>query len=149
MSTDLIGTFNDAVNFFNTGSAKGSGAGAAWNSLEGLLDLNIIVKKVDDPKDILVPRSTVMAYLRGQTDKPIFKTTSTPTCNPLGPKSAVISGAGQYQDKAYAAFEDLAYCFILSQDSTGNWLILHVWGGLLATDGSIEGTSATLDTTAT
>jgi hypothetical protein len=142
MAATPIGTFNDAVTYFNAGSAGGAGALAAWTNLEGLLDVSLIVKKVDDPKDVLVPKSTVMAYLRGQEDTPIFTTLTPPTVTKLGLASAVISGTGQYKDSAAAPSEDLAYCFVLSQDGTGKWLILHVWGGLLTTGGAIEGTKA-------
>jgi hypothetical protein len=152
-------TFNNAVDRFNKGAAANPDqtvAGPHWNVIESLLDINIIVKKVDDPTQVLTTKTTVMNYLRGmggglKPDKPSFAAQQpTSTVTNLGAKSVTISGVGTYIDNTYAAAgseaatpNKLAYCFILSQDASGKWLILNVWGALLAADGSIEDTSAT------
>jgi len=151
-------TFNNAVGHFNKGAAANPDqtvAGPHWDAIESSLDINIIVKKVDDPTQVLTTKSTVMNYLRGmgggaRPDKPKFTAQPTSTVTNLGAKSVTISGIGTYIDNTYAAAgsaaatpNNFAYCFILSQDGSGKWLILSVWGALLASDGSIEDTNAT------
>jgi hypothetical protein len=150
-------TFNNAVDHFNKGAAANPDptvAGPHWDAIESLLDINIIVKKVDDPTQVLTTKSTVIKYLRGMggetpPDKPSFIAQPTSNVAYFGAKSAAISGVGTYIDNTYvaagsaAATPNFAYCFILSQDSSGKWLILNVWGAILASDGSIKDTSAT------
>ena len=115
----LSQTFDLACEYFNSQN---------WNALERLLDVNVTMKKIDDPKEHHESRVAVMAYFNGHgTDDKARFIPSTRNEQIVG-NIGLISGSGDWfttSDTRQPVTIAYAYAF---RNDNGNWLAINLWG---------------------
>jgi uncharacterized short protein YbdD (DUF466 family) len=127
MSTNLLGTFDQAINLFNA---------ADYNNLFNLLHPKVIMKKVDDNAQYVIGLPDVKTYFNALNDKPQFHDKTIMTSRAWFDKTvARIRGTGMWEDKtvpAASGFLPVNYLFVFSRQVVADpWLIFIMWAELI------------------
>jgi hypothetical protein len=121
MSTDLRQAFKTACDLFN---------GAKYNDLGPLVDIDIVMKKVDDPGSI-VGIGNVITYLNLQQaqQKPQFEVDKIETVRGADGTMGQISGTAHYQDKKRVNVKILVrFTFTFTRDDLGDdWMLINAF----------------------
>jgi hypothetical protein len=138
MSTDLMQTFREAVQWFNNFDPKN------WRHLEPLLHKDIRMKRIDDkpPSSYHVGRKAVEQYLcvgNGKADKAVFTPDEPPQHQEIG-NYGFVSGTAIFKDPKGP--KRLVYSFTYKRGDdpedpreegdypkdAKNWQEIHSWG---------------------
>jgi hypothetical protein len=128
MSTDLMDTFRQAVQWFNDFVPDN------WPHLEPLLHNNINMKRIDDnpPNSYYVGKQAVHDYLflgNGAVDRAVFRTDEPPHHQEIG-NYGFVSGTATFTDPRGA--KKIVYSFTYKRgddwSNPFNWQEIHSWG---------------------
>jgi hypothetical protein len=121
MSTDLKQAFNEVCELFN---------GASYDDLRPLMDIDIILKKVDDPGSV-AGIGNVITYLNGQqaSRKPQFRDVKIETVHGENGTNGQISGTAHYRDRKDDTAEiAVRFTFTFSRnDRADNWMLVNAF----------------------
>lgn len=121
MSKNLQQAFKEACDLFND---------AKYNDLLPLLDIDIILKRVDDPGSV-VGIGNVIAYLNGhQADQqPQFELVKTETVRGEDEINGQISGTAHYQDNKHKNTKILVrFTFTFARnDVSSDWMLINAF----------------------
>lgn|ERR1039458_6637550 len=121
MSTDLRQAFKKACDLFND---------AKYTELAPLMDIDIIMKRVDDPGSV-VGIGNVITYLNGHQAElqPQFEVVKAETVRGADGTMGQISGTAHYQDKKHVNVKILVrFTFTFTRDDVGeDWMLINAF----------------------
>lgn len=121
MSKNLKQAFKEACDLFNDGR---------YNDLLPRMDIDIILKRVDDPGSV-VGIGNVIAYLNGHQEdqQPQFDLVKTETVRGEDETNGQISGTAHYQDNKHEDTKILVrftFTFIRN-DTDSDWMLINAF----------------------